>query len=211
MQEDKLSGQIKKELEEITKKMGFLLETKKIGDKTSLLIIDEFLKCSKDSFNLDKNLMTALLLISNHLISENIKQVFWQLNLNPENKMVLQLYLYLQMSSNFLDGFFLGHAFIKVKEGINILEKRDLDILEIFRHIYLIRMKHKESSLIQMIDETTGLIEHFEKAYKDLFITGSSLLNDLVKDNVQLVVKYLMLTFFDGILTAKIISENKTC
>lgn len=49
---------------------------------------------------------------------------------------------------------------------------------------------------------------HFRKAYNELFLSNSILLKDLTQEKVQMVIRYLMLTFFDGILTAKIISES---
>ena len=208
MDDDRLSERVRLELEEIARRKGHLLEARKSEDRTSLQIINEFLKCNQGELKTNKHLVSTLLLVSNHLINESIKQVFRELEFRTENKMVLQLYLYLQMSSNFLDGFLLGYAFIKVLENIDILTYRNVDILEIFKQIYLIRMKHKESTLVRIIDEETGLIDHFEKAYKELFLSNSVLLKDLAKENIHTVVRYLMLTFFDGILTAKIISEN---
>jgi hypothetical protein len=208
MDSENLSEKIQKELEEITQRKGHLLESSKSGDRTSLEIIDEFLRCNKNKMSINKNLLTALLLISNHLVNESVKQIFRELKVEPENRMVLQLYLYLQMSNNYLDGFLLGHSFLKIISEIDVLDKKDLDILEIFKRLYLIRMKHHESTMVQMIDEKTGLIGHFEKAYNDLFLSNSALLQELAKDNIHTVIKFLMLTFFDGILTAKVISED---
>ena len=61
---------------------------------------------------------------------------------------------------------------------------------------------------VEMIDKRTGLINHFTNAYKELFLSKSILLRDLVKDKIDKVVHFLMLAFFDGIITAKIMSEN---
>jgi hypothetical protein len=208
MDNENLSEKIQKEIEEITRRKGHLLESSKSGNRTSIEIIDEFLLCNKNRINLNKNLLTALMLISSHLVNESVKHVFRDLKVEPENRMVLQLYLYLQMSSNYLDGFMLGHAFLKIVDKLNILDKEELDILEIFKKLYLIRMKHNESALIMLIDEKTGLISHFEKAYQELFLSNSALLKEIASDNIDTVIKFLMLTFFDGILTAMVISEE---
>lgn len=208
MDDDKLSKQIQFELSEITRRKGYLLESTQSEDRASLEIIDEFLKHNQGNLQINKNLMSVLLLISNNLISDSVNQVFNELKLNTHDNIVLRLYLNLQMSSNFLDGFLLGHSFIKVLEGIDILKMEKLDILEIFKNIYLIHIRHKEPTLVSLIDEKTGLISHFENAYKDLFLSNSALLKDLARENIYTVVRYLMLTFFDGILTAKIISET---
>lgn len=208
MDEDGLSEKVRQELQDIARRKGHLLEASRSGDRTSLKIINEFLKCNRDQLSINKQLMSALLLISNHLVNESIKQIFRKLEYKTEEKMVLQLYLYLQMSSNFLDGFLLGHAFIKVLEDKNILQSKNMDILEIFKQIYLIRMRHGESAIVHIIDEETGLVSHFEKAYRELFTSKSVLLRDLARDNIDTVVHYLMLTFFDGILTARIIARN---
>ncbi|MCE1245127.1 MAG: hypothetical protein LWY06_00615 [Firmicutes bacterium] len=207
MDDDKLSEKIRKELEEIAIRKGHLLGERSPENQVSLKIIDEFLKCNNDKLVINKNLMSLLLLISNHLISESMNQIFRDLKKKPDDMLILRIYLYMQMSSNFLDGFLLGHSFLKSTTGLNILEYRNLDVLEIFKQIYLIRMQQKEAAIIKAIDNETKLISHFEKAYEDLFLTNSVLLNDLSAGNSQTIVKYLMLTFFDGILVSRIISD----
>ena len=209
MDEESLSDKIKNELEEITKRKGYLLKAKKSGDRISLSVIDEFLKYSRGDLQIHKNLLSAILLISNHLINETVTQVFRDLKRKSEESTVLNLYLHLQMSSNFLDGFLLGHSFLKIIEGKNIMGYRNLDVLDIFKKIYLIRMKHRESTLVKMIDKETGLIAHFEKAYEELFLSNSTLLRSMAQENIDRVVRYLVLTFFDGILFAMVLSEKK--
>jgi hypothetical protein len=207
MDDGRLSEKIRKELEDIAFRKGHLLGEKPTEDKVSLKIIDEFLKCNNDKLTINKNLMSLLILISNHLISEGMNQVFRELKKKSEDMLILRIYLYMQMSSNFLDGFLLGHAFLKATSGVNVLEYRNLDVLEIFKQIYLIRMQQKEAAIIKAIDNETKLISHFEKAYEDLFLTNTGLLNDLSSGNSQTIVKFLMLTFFDGILVSRIISD----
>ncbi len=209
MDEESLSEKIRNELEEITLRKGHLLDSRKSGDRISLSVINEFLKYSRGELHIHKNLLSAMLLISNHLINETVSQVFRELKKKSEESTVLNLYLHLQMSSNFLDGFLLGHSFLKVLEGKNILGYRNLDVLDVFKKIYLIRMKHRESTLVKMIDKETGLIAHFEKAYEELFLSNSTLLQSMAQDNIDRVVRYLVLTFFDGILFAMVLSEKK--
>lgn len=208
MDDSSLSEQIRKELEEITQRKGHLLGSGRSGDRVSLHVIDEFLRQSRGDLHMHKNLLSAILLISNHMITETVGQVFREMQVKPENMTVLKLYLHLQMSSNFLDGFLLGHSFLKVLDGKDILSYRNIDILDVFKRIYLIRTKHRESTLVRMIDEETGLVGHFEKAYQDLFLTNSTLLRSMAREYLEMVVRHLILTFFDGILFAMVLSEK---
>jgi hypothetical protein len=215
MYDGELSKALEKQLEEITSRKGHLLREKYLGDKESLKIIDEYLRCTREPLDIRKNLMSLLILISNHLIQDGINRIMGKLDANPEDMLILRLYMYMQMSSNYLDGFLLGHAYLKAADGINIFEYDNLDTLEIFKKIYIIRIKHNEEKLIRLIDERSNLISYFEKEYRQLFLSNSALLADLAGGNIDTVVEYLMLSFFDGILTAKIIAgfsgeENKS-
>lgn len=207
MDEDKLSEKIQQELDEITKQKGYLLSRDIATNRQSIQIIDEFLKYNTGSMKIHKNLIALLILISNHLINDSVAQIFVELSMKPEKMLMLRLYLYMQMSNNFLDGFLLGRSFLKVMEGFDIFDYEEMDLLEVFKQVFLIRMRHKETGMIEKIDRETHLISHFEKAYRELFLTNSILLKDLAQGNMHLIVKYLMLTFFDGILAAKVIAD----
>lgn len=207
MDDNRLSETIRNELADIARRQGFLDNPSKDND-TSVEVIDEFLKYNHGSITLNKNLMTTLMLVSNHLINEGIADTLRGLNLKTENMLVIRLYLYMQMSNNFLDGFLLGHSFLKIIDNKDVLGTENPETLEIFRRIFLIRLKQKESALVSIIDEKTGLIKHFEKAYMELFYTNSLLLKELDEEQVKKIVKLLLNTFFDGILTAKIVSEE---
>ncbi|MCD4783939.1 MAG: hypothetical protein K8T10_08970 [Candidatus Eremiobacteraeota bacterium] len=207
MDEDKLSEKIQRELDEITKRKGHLLRRDIATNRQSIRIIDEFLKYNTGNIKIHKNLIALLILISNHLINDSVAQIIIELPLEAEKMLMLRLYLYMQMSNNFLDGFLLGRAFLKVTEGFDIFDYEDMDLLEVFKRVFLIRMRNKETGMIEKIDRETHLISHFEKAYRELFLTNSILLKDLAQGNIQLVVKYLMLTFFDGILAARVIAD----
>jgi len=207
MDDGKLSKRIQEELEEITRKQKYLLGDKHPTDRVSMSIIEEFLKCERSGLHLNKSLLSVLILISSHLINESLLKVLREIKIKPDDMVILKLYLYMQMSSNFLDGFLLGYSFIKTSDHVNILEFKNLDVLEIFKRIYIVRLKHKEANLIEMIDEKSNLISYFEDAYRQLFKSNSIILNELAGGNIDKIVEYLMLTFFDGILTAKIISD----
>ena len=207
MYDGELSRELQKQLDEITSRKGHLIREKYKGDQDSLKIIDEYLKCNKGSLSISKNLISLLILISNHLIQDGITRIMGKLEVKPEERLILRLYMYMQMSSNYLDGFLLGHSYLKATKEVNILEYNNLDVLEIFKRVYIIRMKHTEDKLIKIIDEKSNLISHFEKEYRELFRSNSLLLSDLAGGNIDTVVEYLMLSFFDGILTAKIIAD----
>lgn len=208
MDDEKLSREIQNELDEITRRKGHLLQNKVPQDKVSLEIIEEFIQCNNNKMEIRKNLMSLLVLISNHLINDSINHVLRELKLKSDEALILQLYMYMQMSSNFIDGFLLGHSFVKVIRGVSVLDCPDPNALEIFKQIYLIRIKQNESDLVEAVDGETNIISHFEKAYKELFLTNSILLNELSRGKAQLVVRHLMMTFFDGILTARIIFNS---
>lgn len=208
MDQEGLSEKVRRELEEIARRKGHLLIPDDSGDQISLNVINEFLKYSRGEVVLHRNLLGAIILISNHLIGETVTQALRDLKLKSEKNTILSLYLNLHMSSNFVDGFLLGHSFLKVMEGKDVTAFKNQDVLDIFKRVYLIRAKHRETTLVRLIDSRTGLIAHFEKAYHELFVSSSALLKNIAKDSIEKVVKYLVLTFFDGILLAMVLAED---
>ncbi len=208
MDENGLSEAIKRELEEITKRKGHLLKPNSIDKGASFKIMEEFLKASKGDVPVKKDLLSAILLISNYLINENISDIFKKIDLPEDEKLIFKLYLFLQMSNNFLDGFYLGYAFVKVLEEKDILNNENLNILSLFEKIYILRRHGIESLIVHLLDEDLGLIKHFEKSYRELFTSNSILLTSLAQKHTKMIINYLMLSFFDGILTARIIAEG---
>ncbi|MFP4496803.1 MAG: hypothetical protein ACLFQV_01230 [Vulcanimicrobiota bacterium] len=208
MEDDKLSAAIREELEEITRRKGHFLSSRQTDDRTSLKIINEFLKKSNGEIEINKNIISSLLLISNYLINDSLNQIIKQVNYKKENFLVLHLYMNLQVSNNFLDGFLLGCSFIKVNNGIDLTKIDKIDILELFKKVYVTRLNNKELDFIKKMDENTGIIEHFEGAYRELFASNSQLLVDLAGEKVDVLIDYLMAAFYDGIILAKMIHEN---
>lgn len=208
MDEEKLPLEIQNALDEITQRKKHLLKQNQPEDDVSIKIVEEFIQCCNQGINIHKNLVSLLILISSHLINESINRIIRDLNLKNEDALILKLYMHMQMSSNFLDGFLLGHSFVKIDTGIDILNLKNINVLEVFKQTYLLRLHSIDKSFMSFSKTESRLVSHFETAYKELFLTNSMLFNQLSMGNAALVVQHLMSAFFDGIVTSRIIADT---